>query len=104
MDARAMALLAGTASTTLFVVSYLPMLVRAVRPVTSVLQPAESGDRQRRERGPGRLHRQPARRAAVVPARFYLVSSALMLALHVRHTPSPTSPDESVAPTLTPQE
>ena len=31
MDVRAMALLAGSASTTLFVVSYLPMLVRAVR-------------------------------------------------------------------------
>lgn len=31
MDARALAVLAGSASTTLFVVSYLPMLLRALR-------------------------------------------------------------------------
>jgi hypothetical protein len=31
MDIRAMALLAGSASTALFVASYLPMLARAIR-------------------------------------------------------------------------
>jgi hypothetical protein len=100
MDARAMALLAGSASTTLFVVSYLPMLVRAVRTrdlrsySRSSLVLANVGNVVQA----GYIISLPVGPLWFLHG-FYLVSSALMLALHVRHTPSPTSPDESVAPT-----
>ena len=106
MDARTMALLAGTASTTLFVVSYLPMLVRAVRTrdlrsysrsslvIANVGNVVQAGYIVSLPLGPlWFLHG------------FYLVSSALMLALHLRHAPSPTATDESAAALpLTPQE
>ncbi|MFT4164549.1 MAG: hypothetical protein QM650_04840 [Microlunatus sp.] len=86
MDLRAMALLAGSASTTLFVVSYLPMLVRAIRTrdlrsySRSSLVIANVGNAVQTcyvislPVGPlWFLHG------------FYLVTSALMLGLHLRH-------------------
>jgi uncharacterized protein with PQ loop repeat len=81
-----MALVAGSASTTLFVVSYLPMLVRAVR--------------TRDLRSYSRSSLVIANIGNVVQAcyvaslpmgplwllhGFYLIASALMLGLHVRH-------------------
>lgn len=86
MDLRAMALLAGSASTTLFVASYLPMLVRAVRTrdlrsySRSSLVIANVGNAVQTcyvvslPIGPlWFLHG------------FYLVASAVMLSLHLRH-------------------
>jgi len=97
MDVRAMALAAGTASTTLFVVSYLPMLIRAIRTrdlrsysrsslvIANVGNVVQAGYIISLPVGPlWFLHG------------FYLVSSALMLALHLRHAPSPTA-TESVS-------
>ncbi|HYI55665.1 MAG TPA: hypothetical protein VEX57_16985 [Microlunatus sp.] len=90
MDVRAMALLAGTASTTLFVASYLPMLVRAVRTrdlrsysrsslvIANVGNVVQAGYIISLPVGPlWFLHG------------FYLVSSALMLTLHLRHGTRP---------------
>lgn len=86
MDLRGLALLAGGASTTLFVVSYLPMVVRAIR--------------TRDLRSYSRSSLVIANVGNVVQAcyvvslpvgplwflhGFYLVASALMLALHLRH-------------------
>lgn len=92
-----MALLAGTASTTLFVVSYLPMLVRAVRTrdlrsysrsslvIANVGNVVQAGYIISLPLGPlWFLHG------------FYLVSSALMLGLHLRQAPPPPATDESV--------
>ncbi|HEY5788789.1 MAG TPA: hypothetical protein VIT65_28865 [Microlunatus sp.] len=106
MDIRTMALLAGTASTTLFVVSYLPMLVRAARTrdlrsysrsslvIANVGNVVQAGYIISLPIGPlWFLHG------------FYLVSSALMLALHLRHARSPTAHRRvGAGPTLTPQE
>ena len=106
MDVRAMALVAGTASTTLFVASYLPMLVRAVRTrdlrsysrsslvIANVGNVVQAGYIVSLPLGPlWFLHG------------FYLVSSALMLALHLRHAPAPAATEEpAVAPPSHPQE
>lgn len=86
MDARALAVLAGSASTTLFVASYLPMLIRAVRTrdlrsysrpslvIANIGNLVQSGYVLSLPMGPlWFLHG------------FYLVSSALMLGLHLRH-------------------
>lgn len=86
MDVRTMALLAGSASTTLFVLSYLPMLVRALRTrdlrsysrsslvIANVGNVVQAGYVVSLPMGPlWFLHG------------FYLVSSALMLGLHLRH-------------------
>ena len=81
------ALVAGVASTTLFVVSYLPMLYRASEdPGSGLVQPAQPGPGQRRQCRPGDLRLQPAGRTDLVPARLLPGASALMLALHYRHT------------------
>ena len=86
MDVRAMAVLAGSASTTLFVVSYLPMLIRAIRTrdlrsysrsslvIANVGNVVQAGYVLSLPAGPlWFLHG------------FYLVASALMLGLHLRH-------------------
>jgi hypothetical protein len=105
MDVRTMALAAGAASTTLFVASYLPMLVRAVRTrdlrsysrsslvIANVGNVVQAGYVVSLPLGPlWFLHG------------FYLVSSALMLALHLRHAPSPadTSPAATEEPATAP--
>lgn len=95
MDVRTLALLAGSASTTLFVVSYLPMLVRAVRTrdlrsySRSSLVIANVGNVVQA----GYVLSLPAGPLWLLHG-FYLVASALMLGLHVRHraTPSAASP------------
>ena len=92
--------LAGIVSTLLFVVSYLPMLVKAFRTRDlesySLRQPV---DRQRRQRRALDLRVQPAAGADLVPAHFYVVAAALMLLWHFRYAdqadplpPRPGSP------------
>ncbi|HEU5483283.1 MAG TPA: hypothetical protein VFU98_00140 [Microlunatus sp.] len=86
MDLRAVAVLAGSASTTLFVVSYLPMLVRAVRTrdlrsySRSSLVIANVGNVVQA----GYVISLPAGPLWFLHG-FYLVTSAVMLALHLRH-------------------
>lgn len=86
MDLRALAVVAGSASTTIFVVSYLPMLVRAVRTrdlrsySRSSLVIANVGNVVQTcyvvSLPPGPLWFLHG---------FYLVASAFMLGLHLRH-------------------
>lgn len=106
MDVRAMALVAGSASTALFVLSYLPMLVRAVRTrdlrsysrpslvIANVGNVIQAGYILSLPMGPlWFLHG------------FYLISSALMLGLHLRHG-RPHDVEPALAPdptTHTPQ-
>lgn len=81
-----MALLAGSASTTLFVVSYLPMLIRAIRTrdlrsySRSSLVIANVGNVVQA----GYVISLPAGPLWFLHG-FYLVASALMLGLHLRH-------------------
>lgn len=91
MDVRAAAVLAGSASTTLFVVSYLPMLIRAVRTrdlrsySRSSLVIANVGNVVQA----GYIISLPAGPLWFLHG-FYLVASALMLGLHVRHGAPPS--------------
>lgn len=95
-----MAVLAGSASTTLFVASYLPMLIRAIRTrdlrsysrsslvIANVGNLIQSGYVVSLPVGPlWFLHG------------FYLVSSALMLALHLRHG-APAVRDDPATPPI----
>lgn len=99
MDVRAMAVLAGSASTTLFVVSYLPMLIRAVRTrdlrsySRSSLVIANVGNVVQA----GYVISLPAGPLWFLHG-FYLVASALMLGLHLRHGALAGQADESVGP------
>ena len=92
------AVMAGLTSTTLFVVSYLPMLYRAVRTrdLRSYSRPslvlANVGNV---------VHSVYVFSLPVGPIwflhSFYLLASALMLALHLRH-PRPTTTREKAQP------
>jgi uncharacterized protein with PQ loop repeat len=93
-----MAVLAGSASTTLFVVSYLPMLIRAVRTrdlrsySRSSLVIANVGNVVQA----GYIISLPAGPLWFLHG-FYLVASALMLGLHLRHGAPPARLDPADA-------
>ena len=93
-----MAVLAGSASTTLFVVSYLPMLIRAVRTrdlrsySRSSLVIANVGNVVQA----GYIISLPAGPLWFLHG-FYLVASALMLGLHLRHGAPPAQLDPADA-------
>ena len=94
-----MAVLAGSASTTLFVVSYLPMLIRAVRTrdlrsySRSSLVIANVGNVVQA----GYVISLPAGPLWFLHS-FYLVASALMLGLHLRHGAPAGQPDPADQP------
>lgn len=98
MDLRAAAVLAGSASTTLFVASYLPMLVRAIRTrdlrsySRSSLVIANVGNAVQT----CYVISLPVGPLWFLHA-FYLVTSALMLGLHLRHGDGPDSVDAARA-------
>jgi uncharacterized protein with PQ loop repeat len=84
-----LALLAGLASTTLFVVSYLPMLFRALRTrdLASYSRPSLVLANVGNVIQSVYVFSLPAGPIWFLHA-FYLAASALMLGLHVRHHPS----------------